>query len=55
MTPETTPYTAYRHLLSSDWLTVEDREMVKLLWNRYRKADKRAKRLEHEKESNDES
>ena len=42
-----TPYHAYRHFEEAPWLGPSDREAAELLWKAYRKADKRAKRMEH--------
>jgi len=40
------PYHAYNHFLEAPYLGPSDREAAETLWRRYRKADKRAKRLE---------
>jgi len=40
------PYHAYNHFLEAPYLGPSDREAAETLWKRYRKADKRAKRLE---------
>jgi len=39
------PYHAYNHFLEASYLGPSDREAAETLWKRYRKADKRAKRL----------
>ena len=41
------PYDSYQHLLSLRMLAPEDYEAVSTLWHAYRRATKRAKRMEH--------
>ena len=41
------PYDSYRHLLAIPGLSPRDYQAVSTLWTAYRKADKRAKRMEH--------
>jgi len=43
---ENNPWHAYNHFLEAPYLGPSDREAAETLWKRYRKADKRAKRLE---------
>ena len=42
-----TPYHAYRHFEEAAWLGPTDREAAETLWKAYRRADKRAKGMEH--------
>ena len=53
------PYDSYQHLISLRMLAPEDYEAAATLWDAYRRATKRAKKLEYmmdkirEKESSD--
>ena len=44
---EMNPYYAYRHFEEASWLGPTDREAAETLWKAYRRADKRAKGMEH--------